>query len=131
MHSPFTKSFTEQQRDRIFEKLHGTKNKVTHIYAPNQKAAATRNRSYSANLAKRISPFMLLSGLLIIVYPFLLVLGKTPFHSEWWGFGALMLTIIYVVLFDFAIWNYFKGKKVNRIWIIELILATAILYFLL
>jgi hypothetical protein len=76
---------------------------------------------------KRLSPLLLLAPVLFLVF-LLSVISK-----EKEGLETLLLpvTVVNVLFVDFAVWNYFEGKKKLIIWISESILAVLIVYLLL
>ncbi|HYK47161.1 MAG TPA: hypothetical protein VEV83_18425 [Parafilimonas sp.] len=75
----------------------------------------------------RISPFLLLVLFLVFwsCYGFFtdadtITLAKII---------LLPFMIVNLLLADFAVWNYYEGRKKPLIWIIESVLAAAILYW--
>jgi len=52
-------------------------------------------------------------------------------NSLWLQLFLLTGIEVYLLFFDFAIWNYFEGKKIVRIWVVELVCETGLIYFLL
>jgi hypothetical protein len=79
---------------------------------------------------KRVSPFLLLAIFLLFFLPYVLITGNGAIQSI--GLNVILFTFILInVLFiDFALWNYFSGKKILLIWIIESILSFVVLYLL-
>jgi hypothetical protein len=70
---------------------------------------------------KRISPFLLLSIMLpgLFIYSFIGQNGNYLLQ-----FCFLIFLEVNILFTDFALWNYFKGKRKTNIWMLEL---TAIL----
>jgi hypothetical protein len=74
---------------------------------------------------RRFSPFLLCTVFLVFYF----------FHMIFIKAGTTLKDILFVMLIanmvymDFALWNYFKGEK-KKIWIIEIIISIAIIYFL-
>ena len=77
---------------------------------------------------KRISPFVMLAVFIFLFFPYLFFTGsiKNP-----WLYFIFPFILINALLIDFALWNYFKKKKILKIWIIELPITISILFLLL
>jgi hypothetical protein len=86
--------------------------------------------SMKSRVLKRMSPFLLLVVFLLVLFPYLLITGKGAVTNFWILIFLFPFTIINVLFFDFALWNYFEGKKKLLIWIIEFTLSFFIVYFL-
>jgi hypothetical protein len=88
-----------------------------------------KNRNKFDSL-KRVSPFLLLGFFLVGLFPYMFITGLGAIHS------AILLLLVFAFLetnllvFDFAIWNYFQGKKVFRIWLIEIPLTILVIHLL-
>jgi len=89
------------------------------------------HRKYNAAklvLLRLISPIVVSAIFLLFYFPYQLAEGKIE-SSE-----LLPKTILFLfmlpncMLADFAIWNYFEGKKIALIWAIECVIAFAMLY---
>jgi len=86
----------------------------------------TRTRHHHSRL-KRISPFLLL---IVFVSCWFLYLLITDVHTITPGKIVLLpFLIVNAILADFAVWNYFAGKKKWLIWLIEGILSAPIVYW--
>ena len=79
---------------------------------------------------KRISPFLLLELFLAGLFPYMMVTRRSSIHNEWLLLFLFIFIEVNVLFIDFAIWNYFKGKKIFRIWLIEVPLTFLIIHFL-
>ena len=75
----------------------------------------------------RFSPFLLLVLFLLVWLPYSVISSGNIF-SAWHIFIPFL--IANVSLADFAIWNYFGGKKKLLIWISEAVISALILYWL-
>lgn len=77
---------------------------------------------------KRILPFLLtiFSLVLFISYSILAV------NEQVW-IQLILFSFLFVnlLLINFALWNYFEGKNILRIWCIELLLVVLIMCFIL
>ncbi|HYK44684.1 MAG TPA: hypothetical protein VEV83_05935 [Parafilimonas sp.] len=75
----------------------------------------------------RISPFLLLVLFLLVWFPYSIISSGNLF-SAW--LIIIPFLIANVSLADFAIWNYFGGKKKLLIWVSEAVISALILYWL-
>jgi len=80
-------------------------------------------------LIKRLSPFLLFEFILPVVFIYLMSTGKDV--NILFQLVVFLFLEINMMVFDFAFWNYFEGKKQTRIWLIEAPLVFLIFYFLL
>jgi hypothetical protein len=87
--------------------------------------AASKQNSRSR--LKRISPFLLLTIFFVFWFLYSLITNVIIITA------AKIIVFSFlganVLLADFALWNYFAGKKKGFIWIIESILSAGILYW--
>ena len=74
---------------------------------------------------KRTSPFLLLAVFLILFFVYEII-NNTATTLRIILFPFIIANL---VLADFALWNYFEGKKRGIIWIIESVISTMIIYF--
>src|SRR5690349_20174846 len=82
----------------------------------------TKKKS-NVRFLKRVSPFLLLEVFLLALCPYLIITGKGSVHSVWLLLFLFVFIEVNVMFTDFALWNYFNGKKIIRIWLIEVPLA--------
>ena len=75
----------------------------------------------------RFSPFLLLVLFLLAWFPYSVISSGNIF-SAW--LIIIPFLIANVSLADFAIWNYFGGKKKLLIWTSETVISALILYWL-
>ena len=68
------------------------------------------------NLAKRLSPFLLVAVCLPALFTYIICNNK---DDKWFLLFLLVFIEINILLMDFALWNYYEGRKKARIWIIE------------
>jgi len=101
-------------------------------YNPSSPETLLRKNNHAAKFSflKRISPFLLLGFFLIGLFPYLLVTGFAPVHSTLLLVFLFMFLETNVLFTDFALWNYFGGKKIFKIWLIEAPLTVLIIHFL-
>lgn len=83
------------------------------------------------NFVKRLSPFLIT----VILLPFIAVyavMENVHFFEHMWlqliVFGFIEFNLL---LLDYALWNYFNGKKVAGIWVIELMFESLLFYCIL
>ena len=80
-------------------------------------------------IIKRITPFFLLSLFLTFWLVHELVAGAgTAIITKLILYPFLLVNIVFA---DFAMWNYLAGKKIWLIWMLECIISTMIIYWLL
>ena len=80
---------------------------------------------------KRLSPFLLSLLLLPAFFVYLFFEEKGIGNNVWVLVSLFVFTEINFLYIDFALWNYFKGKKIFRIWLIEAPLVFFSVYFFL
>lgn len=98
-------------------------------YLHNEAAPAMEKRKNY--FFKRLSPFLLLAAFLILLFPYMFITDVVSIESIWLKIILFPVLFINVLFTDFAIWNFFEGKKRFQIWVIELTLSVFILYMLL
>jgi|SRR6478735_12714834 len=74
---------------------------------------------------RRLSPFLWFSILLFFLFMYKLT-TDTGTQTQLIILPFLTANIAYA---DFALWNYFEGKKKAAIWIVESLISTGILYW--
>ncbi|HEY6975312.1 MAG TPA: hypothetical protein VH396_03420 [Chitinophagaceae bacterium] len=79
---------------------------------------------------KRVSPFLLLEFFLLVLFPYMIITGTGFTQNKWLLLFLFIFIEINVLFTDFALWNYFNGKKIIRIWLIEVPLTFLIIHFL-
>lgn len=79
---------------------------------------------------KRVSPFLLLGFFLMGLFPYMFITGEGAIHNTLLLLVAFLFLEINLVVFDFAIWNYFEGKRIFRIWLIEVPLTLLVIHLL-
>ena len=113
------KTKTQEPSSKLFEQ----KDFTTPETVPTQKKSGLR-------YLKRVSPFLLLEFFLLALFPYMLITGEGLIHNKWLLLFLFMFIEINVIFTDFALWNYFNGKKIIRIWLIEVPLTFLIIHFL-
>lgn len=81
-------------------------------------------------IIKRFSPFLILTCLLLVLFPYLMITQNGSIQNFWILLFLFPFTISNLLFADFAIWKYFSGKKVMPIWLIELTLSILIVQLL-
>src|SRR4051812_1629709 len=61
---------------------------------------------------KRVSPFLLLEFFLLALFPYMMITGEGLIHNNWLLLFLFVFIEINVMFTDFALWNYFNGKKI-------------------
>jgi hypothetical protein len=79
---------------------------------------------------RRLSPFLLLSYLLPLLFTYSFLTGKVNGGNFWSQLSILVFAEINVLFVDFAIWNYYRYKKVFGIWLIESLIAGVLAYLI-
>jgi hypothetical protein len=76
---------------------------------------------------KRVSPFFIVAVCLPVLYIYALI---DNVHNSVFLFFLLLFAEANILTIDFAIWNYHKGNKIVRVWMIEMIVVLSALYFI-
>jgi hypothetical protein len=79
-------------------------------------------------LIKRLSPFLLFEFILPVIFIYLISTGKGV--NILFQLGLFLFLEINMMVFDFAFWNYWEGKRQIRMWLVEAPLVFLIFYFL-
>ena len=82
------------------------------------------------SILKRLSPFLLLELFLILLFPYMVVTSKGSMEIPTVKIILLPFIIANMLCADFALWNYFEGKKKGFIWVIESAVSGLIVYWL-
>ena len=86
-----------------------------------------------ANMEKifqRISPFLILVVGLPILLLYFHLTDTGAIQNGWLSAFMFLFLASNILLSDFALWNYFEGKKKPVIWLIELMLSSILIYIL-
>ena len=86
-----------------------------------------------ANMEKifqRISPFLILVVGLPILLLYFHLTDTGAIQNGWLSAFMFLFLASNMLLSDFALWNYFRGKKIARIWLIELAFSVLIVSLL-
>lgn len=79
-----------------------------------------KKKSLHYNFVKRLSPFLITVILLPFFTIFTVINNVHLFEKMWLQVIVFCIIEFNLLLLDYALWNYFCGKKVVRIWMIEL-----------
>src|SRR3954447_13230878 len=121
------KKFSESNDEK-----NGNTNKMQESFSTHLHNEVTRVIVKRKNyLFNRLSPFLLLAAFLILLFPYMFITDVVSIESIWLKIILFPALFINVLFADFAIWNFFEGKKRFQIWVIELTLSVFILYMLL
>jgi len=71
----------------------------------------------------RISPFLLFAVFLAGYFPYILITASDPIQNKLILALCWPFSVINIFYFDWVLWNYFNGKKLLYIWLIELALS--------
>jgi len=116
---------SKKNRTRQRNTLHGNNPKPFSDPSLMKKNASTKT------FLKRLSPFLVT----VIVFPLLIIYTTVKDVHIFENMLLQVLVFSFIefnlLLLDFALWNYFGGKKITRIWAIELTTVSAVIYFLL
>jgi len=78
---------------------------------------------------KRLSPFLLTVLFLPALFTYLFFEGKWVADNVWVLCFSFVFVEINFLFIDFALWKYYKGKKIFRIWLLEAPLVFVAVYF--
>jgi len=116
-----TKKTKEKQKKNL---LHSNPKPFSDSSLPKEHA-----RSY--NFIKRLSPFLVSAILFPPFALYSLIEGIHLYQSMILQLFIFSFIEVYFLFLDFVLWNYFQGRKVFRIWVIELTCESALLYLML
>ncbi len=80
-------------------------------------------------ILKRLSPFLLVAFLLPVAVIYLF--ATESINNRLLLCFLLVYLEINILFSDFVLWNYFEGKKILRIWLIETFFVFIAVYFVL
>ena|SRR5689334_15788041 len=83
-----------------------------------------------SSLIRRITPFLILEVFLIGFFPYMFLTGKVVMQNFLTTGLLFPFIIVNLLFFDFALCNYYGGKKIFKTWCIESILSFVLLYLL-
>lgn len=117
----------------IIRKQHAMK---THVISHRFQAqpvpdfSARLKRVWKYKIIRRLTPFLILSAVLLFLFAWTCISGQESVEGIWLKillFFFLQANMLYA---DFALWNYFKGRRLFRIWFIEGAVSQFIIYLL-
>ena len=76
---------------------------------------------------KRVSPLCIVAACLPVLFVYAIF---NNVHNTVFFFVLFLFAEANVLTIDFAIWNYHRGHKIVRVWMIELIVIFSALYFI-
>lgn len=133
-HTKIIEGFPERQKEFLQKK---TKTNESSLKLFEQKdltiqetLPAKKKSSVQLRHLKRVSPFLMLEIFLLTLFPYMMITGEGSIHNKWLLLFLFVFIEVNVLFTDFALWNYFSGKKIIRIWLIEVPLTFLILHFL-
>jgi hypothetical protein len=98
---------------------------------PFSDSSIMKKNTSTKNFLKRLSPF-LVTAILFPLLVFYTTIKSIHFYEYMlWQVFIFSFLELNIILFDFILWNYFEGKKIARIWVIELTCESALIYFFL
>lgn len=89
-----------------------------------------KNKTQNRFSIKRVSPFLVFGFFLVGLFPYMFITGIGTIHSTLFLLLIFAFLEVNLLVFDFAIWNYFKGKKIFRVWLIEVPLTLLVIHLL-
>ena len=89
-----------------------------------------KNRTPNRFSLERVSPFLLLGFFLVGLFPYMFITGIGTIHTTLFLLLVFAFLEVNLLIFDFAIWNYFKGKKIFHVWLIEVPLTLLVIHLL-
>ena len=109
-----------------FLSFESTENSDT-IFTTSNKKNKTRNIFH---FLRRLSPFLLLGFFLMGLFPYMFITGTGSIHNPLLLIFAFIFLEVNILYIDFVLWYYFKGKKIYKIWLIEIPFTLLVLYLL-
>lgn len=115
----------KNEQDYILQNHHTDADHAQPFLSEDQ-SVTSKNLSIQIDALKRISPFLIAEVCLPVLFMYLIFKNPTD---------TLMLLFLFLfaeinaMLIDFVLWNYHKGNKTWRIWLIELTAIVFSLYF--
>jgi len=97
------------------------------VLLPHHKPQRIKDLNTIIGVLKRISPFLIIAFCLPVVFTCLLM---KDIYSGWLLAFFFVFVQVNILTIDFAIWNYHKGNKIWRMWLIEMSVAGPVLYFI-
>jgi uncharacterized membrane protein len=85
---------------------------------------------YIRIIARVSSPLIIMILFLMFLFPYMITTGTGNIESTWVKILLFPFSVINLLLADFVLWNWFEGKNVAKIWLIELSIAFTVLYML-
>lgn len=81
-------------------------------------------------LIKRASPFLLTALFLPVLIVYWFIAEEESIYNNGLLCFSFVSAEVNLLFIDFALWNYYEGKKIFRIWLIELFFVFALTLFL-
>lgn len=119
-------SFALSQGSGVLTFKHGTSKKFRH-QAENKYKADTK---YIYKLNRALSPLVIMVVFLLFLLPFMKITGTGSIESTWQMVLLFSFCATNLLFADFALWNWFEGKQLPKIWLIELVIAFSVLYLI-
>jgi hypothetical protein len=118
----------EKKRKRIPDQLYDLNDLPESLLS--QKRFQTKKISGKFQITKRLSPFLIAAIFLpvLIIYSIISTTGNSV--DIWFLLFLFVFTQVNLLMMDFAIWNYYNGKKRFKIWVIESCIILITLYFI-
>src|SRR5438045_2253421 len=119
-HKKIIEEFPERQKGSLQKKT--KTNESTKLFEQKDLAiqkTVSAKKKLGLRFLKRVSPFLLLEFFLLGLFPYMMITGQGLIHNNWLLLSLFVFVEINVMFTDFALWNYFSGKKIIRIWLIE------------
>ena len=77
---------------------------------------------------KRTSPFLITAVCIPALFVYAMISGVENLPNKWFLFFVMTFVEVNILMIDFALWNYYEGKKKLRIWLIEVSILFFALY---
>lgn len=97
------------------------------VFISSNKKNRTRNIFHSL---RRLSPFLLLGFFLMGLFPYMFITGTGSIDNPLLLIFAFIFLEVNILYIDFVLWYYFKGKKIYKIWLIEIPFTLLVLWLL-
>ena len=101
---------------------------IPEILLRQSKTKSSPKTQTTKRLIKRLSPFLITAFYLPFLFLYSLIKND---EDKWLLLLLLVFTEVNILFMDFALWNYYEGKKKLAIWLIETFVLTGALFLML
>ena len=99
---------------------------IPEILLQQKKLMTSKEPLTEKRMVKRLSPFLVSAVCLPFLFTYSLIRND---NDKWFLFFLLVFTEVNILFMDFALWNYYEGRKKLTMWLIELFVILGATYF--